>query len=92
MDKQLDKSANANKTPGELSSSWTSANVEEGFTLVAVGDLIISDAIHARVHRRSPDLLNVLKNADVTFGNFEGTAIDLQQYSGYPSALSGALG
>ncbi|WP_164708187.1 CapA family protein, partial [Pseudomonas viridiflava] len=33
--------------------------------------------------------LNVLKNADVTFGNFEGTAIDLQQYSGYPSALSG---
>ncbi|MBV1811496.1 CapA family protein [Pseudomonas viridiflava] len=89
MDKQLDKSANANKTPGELSSSWTSANVEEGFTLVAVGDLIISDAIHARVHRRSPDILNVLKNADVTFGNFEGTAIDLQQYSGYPSALSG---
>uniref|UniRef100_UPI001783D163 CapA family protein n=1 Tax=Pseudomonas viridiflava TaxID=33069 RepID=UPI001783D163 len=60
-----------------------------GFTLVAVGDLIIFDAIHACVQRRSPDLLNVLKNADVTFGNFERTAIDLQQYSGYPSALSG---
>ncbi|UZE25946.1 CapA family protein [Pseudomonas sp. B21-056] len=89
MDKTLINSAATADAPGKLSSSWLSANVEDNFTLVAVGDLIISDAIHARISRRSPDLLEVLKNADVTFGNFEGTAIDLQQYAGYPSALSG---
>ncbi|GAB4061432.1 CapA family protein [Uliginosibacterium sediminicola] len=75
--------------PGELAPNWRDANVAAGFTLSAVGDLIISDAIHARLARRSPDLLALLQNADACFGNFEGTAIDLQQFGGSPAALSG---
>ena len=66
--------------PGTLAPNWMSANVPNGFTLVAVGDLIITDAIYARLQRQSPDLIDLLKNADVTFGNFEGTAIDLQKF------------
>ena len=75
--------------PGTLAPNWMSANVPDGFTLVAVGDLIITDAIYARLQRQSPDLIDLLKNADVTFGNFEGTAIDLQKFGGHPSALAG---
>lgn len=74
---------------GTLAPSWKSANIPAGFTLVAVGDLIITDAIHARLRRAAPDLLALLQNADVTFGNFEGTAVDLQKFGGYPSALAG---
>lgn len=74
---------------GTLAPSWKSANVPAGFTLVAVGDLIITDAIHARLRRTAPELLALLRDADVTFGNFEGTAIDLQKFGGHPSALAG---
>jgi poly-gamma-glutamate synthesis protein (capsule biosynthesis protein) len=74
---------------GTLAPSWKSAGMPAGFTLAAVGDLIITDAIHARLRRTAPDLLALLQNADVTFGNFEGTAIDLQKFGGHPSALAG---
>lgn len=74
---------------GTLAPSWKSANMPAGFTLVAVGDLIITDAIHARLRRTAPELLALLQDADVTFGNFEGTAIDLQKFGGHPSALAG---
>ena len=74
---------------GTLAPSWKSANVPAGFTLAAVGDLIITDAIHARLRRTAPELLALLQNADATFGNFEGTAIDLQKFGGHPSALAG---
>lgn len=74
---------------GALSPSWRAANVATGFTLAAVGDLILSDELYPRLRRQSPELLWMLQNADVTFGNFEGTAIDLRKFGGYPSALSG---
>ncbi|MBP1313274.1 CapA family protein [Herbaspirillum sp. 1130] len=74
---------------GKLDPSWMDANLPEGFTLVAVGDLILTDAIFPRLQRKSPDLIDLLKSGDVTFGNFEGTAIDLQRFGGYPSALAG---
>jgi poly-gamma-glutamate synthesis protein (capsule biosynthesis protein) len=74
---------------GKLAPSWMQANVPDGFTLVAVGDIILTDAIFPRLQRKSPELIALLKSGDVTFGNFEGTAIDLQRFGGYPSALAG---
>ena len=74
---------------GKLSPSWINANVPNGFTMTAVGDLIISDAIYLRMKRESPELIKLLQNADVTFGNFEGSAIDLRKFGGYPEALAG---
>lgn len=74
---------------GDLSPSWMTANVRKGFTMVAVGDLILSDELYLQLRRESPKLIQILQSADVTFGNFEGTAIDLQKFGGYPSALSG---
>lgn len=72
-----------------LNPSWIQANVPTNFTLAAVGDLIITEAISARMKRSSPDLLKLLQGVDVTFGNYEGTAADLRKFGGYPEALSG---
>lgn len=88
----LQASAAVPETPheeGKLSPSWMAASVPKGFTLTAVGDLIITDAIYAKMKRQSPDLIKILQNADVTFGNFEGTALDLRKFGGYPEAESG---
>jgi len=74
---------------GALASSWMSASVRDGFTVVAVGDLILSDALCRRLEQSAPDLLALIRGADVAFGNFEGTAIDLRKFGGHPSALSG---
>ncbi|MFL9925624.1 CapA family protein [Herbaspirillum lusitanum] len=74
---------------GTLAPSWMRPNMPDGFTLAAVGDLIITDAIYPRLQRQSPELIALLKSADATFGNFEGTAIDLQKFGGHPSALAG---
>lgn len=35
------------------------------------------------------DLIRLLKTADITFGNFEGTALDLHSFDGFPEATSG---
>lgn len=77
------------KTDHYLQPNWASANVTDGFTLAAVGDVIMTEAVLARMERISPDLLKVLRDAEVTFGNFESTAIDLQKFGGYPEALAG---
>lgn len=74
---------------GKLSSSWLDANVPDGFTLVAVGDVLIDDEHCARLERQSPGLLELLRNADVTLGNFECTALDLEKFGGWPEAESG---
>jgi poly-gamma-glutamate capsule biosynthesis protein CapA/YwtB (metallophosphatase superfamily) len=74
---------------GELAANWKVANVPNGFTMTAVGDLIITEAIYPKLKRESPELIKLLQSADVTFGNFEDTAIDLRKFGGYPEALSG---
>jgi hypothetical protein len=70
-------------------SGWLAASVPEGFTLAAVGDLIITAPISEKMKRTSPDLIKILQEADVTFGNFEGSALDVPNFDGYPAALSG---
>jgi poly-gamma-glutamate capsule biosynthesis protein CapA/YwtB (metallophosphatase superfamily) len=79
----------ANRKAGKLSPAWRNASVPDGFTLVAVGDLLIDDAHCARLERESPGLLELLRSADVTLGNFETTAIDLNKFGGWPEAESG---
>lgn len=72
-----------------LPDSWRDADVEDGFCVVAVGDIIITHAIAAKLARKSPELLGILKRGDVVVGNYECTAIDFNRYDGYPEALSG---
>ena len=74
---------------GALQESWRDANVTDGFTLAATGDLVIDDALSWRLRRESPALVDLLQRADVTFGNFESTAIDLNKFGGWPEAEPG---
>jgi poly-gamma-glutamate capsule biosynthesis protein CapA/YwtB (metallophosphatase superfamily) len=74
---------------GRLSPAWRDANVRDGFTLAAVGDLIQDDEITPLLRARAPGLPALLRSADVTFGNFESTAIDLGEFGGWPEAESG---
>lgn len=59
------------------------------FTFAAVGDLIYLRPMLATLEKRSPDMLRLLRGADVTFGNFETTALDLDGFRGSPQAESG---
>jgi poly-gamma-glutamate capsule biosynthesis protein CapA/YwtB (metallophosphatase superfamily) len=64
-------------------------NVADGFTLAAVGDCII-----ARPVSHTPGFAPVgrlLHDADVTFGNFEGTALDLTRTPAVPQAEFGGV-
>jgi len=59
------------------------------FSLAAVGDLIYLRPMLATLEKQAPDMLRILRDADVTFGNFETTALDLATFKGSPQAESG---
>ena len=59
------------------------------FSLAAVGDLIYLRPMLATLEKQAPDMLRILRGADVTFGNFETTALDLATFKGSPQAESG---
>ncbi|MGY4198905.1 CapA family protein [Bradyrhizobium sp. USDA 4520] len=64
-------------------------NVADGFTLVAVGDLIVTRPL---TRRRDPDfaaLVRILHDADVTFGNMETNIFDIRSFKGSPQAEYG---
>lgn len=63
--------------------------IGDGFTLAAVGDLIISNPESANDNPAFQAQLKILRSADVGFGNFEGTAIDIRHFQGSPQAESG---
>jgi poly-gamma-glutamate capsule biosynthesis protein CapA/YwtB (metallophosphatase superfamily) len=66
-------------------------NVADGFTLAAVGDLIIARPIPLG---KDPSLMTpvkILRDADATFGNFEGSVIDIRRFKGYPAAEFGGV-
>lgn len=73
----------------ELQPNWRDAAVDDGFTVIAVGDIIITHAIREKLARKSPELLEILARGDVVVGNYEGSAIDLRTYEGHPEAESG---
>ncbi len=59
------------------------------FTLTAVGDLIYLRPMLATIEKKSPEMLRILRRADVTYGNFEEVVFDLPTFKGAPQAESG---
>src|SRR6266508_1831445 len=66
-------------------------SVDDGFTLAAVGDCIISRPLSPML---TDDVgfaavVKILRDAGATFGNFENSAIDLRELAGYPQGWGG---
>ncbi|CCV10457.1 CapA family protein [Mesorhizobium sp. STM 4661] len=64
-------------------------NVADGFTMVAVGDLIVSRALTNYQHPGFGDVVEILHDADATFGNMETLIFDIQSFNGSPQAEYG---
>ncbi|PDT43802.1 hypothetical protein CO661_33000 [Sinorhizobium fredii] len=64
-------------------------NVVDGFTMVAVGDVIVSRALTKGHHPGFSDVLDILRGADATFGNMETLIIDIRSFNGSPEAEYG---
>ncbi|MER9764383.1 CapA family protein [Mesorhizobium sp. M0138] len=64
-------------------------NVADGFTMVAVGDLIVSRAVTKSQEVNFGDVVKILRDADVTFGNLEVNVFDIRSFDGYPQAEYG---
>lgn len=57
-------------------------NVPDGFTVTSVGDLIMPRPLSMRKDPGFSRVVSILRSSDVTFGNFEGTALDLRTFKG----------
>jgi len=71
-----------NKAPtknGYACTAEISTTIEDGFTLTAVGDIILSRPLNDIFHKGIGEISEILKVSDVTFGNFEGTIADSRQ-------------
>jgi poly-gamma-glutamate synthesis protein (capsule biosynthesis protein) len=66
-------------------------SVADGFTLTSVGDLIIARPVAQNTDAPFAALVRLLQAGDVAFGNFEGSAIDMRRFSGYPAAEFGGV-
>ncbi|MES0169886.1 CapA family protein [Mesorhizobium sp. M0027] len=64
-------------------------NVADGFTMVAVGDLIVSRPLTRYKHPGFSDIVKILCDADVTFGNMETLIFDIRKFKGSPEAEHG---
>ena len=61
-------------------------DIADGFTLAAVGDCIISRPVSPMLARDRglAAVVRILRDASATFGNFEGSALDIREFKGYP--------
>jgi poly-gamma-glutamate capsule biosynthesis protein CapA/YwtB (metallophosphatase superfamily) len=66
-------------------------SVADGFTLASVGDCIIARPISQATDAPFTRVASLLRDADVTFGTFEGSAFDIRQFKGYPQAEFGGV-
>jgi poly-gamma-glutamate capsule biosynthesis protein CapA/YwtB (metallophosphatase superfamily) len=73
----------------ENSPKTLSCSVTDGFTLAAVGDLIVAQPISAIKDDDFAATSRILHDADAAFGNMEGTLIDIRHFNGYPQASEG---
>ncbi|MGY8668975.1 CapA family protein [Bradyrhizobium sp. UFLA05-109] len=64
-------------------------NIADGFTLVAVGDLIVSRSLTKGQHLGLDDVVKILYDADITFGNMETNIFDIRSFNGSPQAEYG---
>ena len=79
----------AQKPPARDPQRELATSVADGFTVAAVGDCII-----ARPVSQTPGFSPVgktVRDADVAFGNFEGTALDLTRTPAIPQAEFGGV-
>lgn len=67
----------------------TATNVADGFTMVAVGDLILSRPVSEYQGPEFDAVVKILRGADVTFGNMESNIIDIRSFKGSPQAVYG---
>lgn len=74
----------------EISASLT-ANVPDGFTVAAVGDLQLTHAVSPLRDPGFQATLRHIKSADVAFGNLETTLFDPKHFTGYPAWNDDAL-
>jgi poly-gamma-glutamate synthesis protein (capsule biosynthesis protein) len=66
-------------------------SMRDGFTIAAVGDLIIARSESSSEDPAFKATLKILRGADVAMGNMEGTLIDIRNFKGYPQAEYGGL-
>lgn len=66
-------------------------SVADGFTLTTVGDLIFARPVAQTPDPAFQSVVKLLQGGDVTFGNFEGSAIDIRHFQGYPAAEFGGV-
>ncbi|MES0200725.1 CapA family protein [Mesorhizobium sp. M0011] len=64
-------------------------NVADGFTMVAVGDLIVSRALTGGHHPGFGAIIEILREGDVTLGNMETSIFDIRSFKGSPQAEFG---
>ncbi len=86
---QHPRSAKPHAAPAPGTNQSLQCSIADGFTLAAVGDLIINQPESNLAAPRFQAALNLLRHADAGFGNFEGTALDIRTFKGYPAAENG---
>jgi len=66
-------------------------SIEDGFTLTAVGDIIDSRVLTKGKMHGFDEVVKLIQSADadVTFGNFEGSIFDIKSFKGSPQAEYG---
>lgn len=64
-------------------------SVDDGFVLAAVGDCITARPLALVQDPGLAAILRILRGADATFGNFEGSILDIRGFKGYPQAENG---
>ncbi|MDA9445746.1 CapA family protein [Bradyrhizobium sp. CCBAU 21360] len=64
-------------------------NVADGFTMVAVGDLIVSRPLTTAHPPGFDPIVKIFHDADVTFGNLETNIFDIRSFEGSPQAEYG---
>ncbi|MCK1581834.1 CapA family protein [Bradyrhizobium sp. 168] len=67
----------------------TETNIADGFTMVAVGDLIVTRPLTKGRDLGFGTVVELLRDADVTFGNMETNLFDIRSFSGSPQAEYG---
>lgn len=66
------------------------ATIRDGFTFAATGDLLGPQRPYYALRKAQFEpVANILRGADLTFANLEGSIIDLATFRGYPAAQNG---
>ncbi|PSH60932.1 CapA family protein [Phyllobacterium sophorae] len=82
-------SHSARRADGYDTGGSIETNVADGFTMVAVGDLIVARALMKGGHLGLDAVAEILRNGDATFGNMETLIFDIRSFKGSPQAEHG---